>query len=95
MEMTYSRGHENNTHQRTGDKTTRGLRPLEHRQNIKVLTQAARLKRLRSLPMNLRMCRPPKGRFDGSSLQMRPCDTVQMTREHLPQHCAECPEVTG
>ena len=44
-----------------------GLQPLEDRQEIKVLTQAAKFKRLQDHPMRERMNQPTRGRLKRSN----------------------------
>ena len=46
-------------------ETVTGLQPLEDRQEIKVLTQAAKFKRLQDHPMHERMNQPTRGRLKG------------------------------
>ena len=45
-----------------------GLQSLEDRRDTKILTQAAKFKRLENHPMNSRMSRPTKARLKRSSL---------------------------
>ena len=51
----------------TALETATGLQPLDDRKNIKVLTQAAKFKRLQNHPMHERMNMPTKGRLKRSS----------------------------
>ena len=48
-------------------ETVAGLQPLEDRQEIKVLTQAAKFKRLQDHPMHERMNQPTRGRLKRSN----------------------------
>ena len=48
-------------------ETVTGLQPLEDRQEIKVLTQAAKFKRLQDHPMHERMNQPTRGRLKMSN----------------------------
>ena len=48
-------------------ETVTGLQPLEDRQEIKVLTQAAKFKRLQDHPMHERMNQPTRGRLKRSN----------------------------
>ena len=48
-------------------ETITGLQPLEDRQEIKVLTQAAKLKRLQDHPVHERMNQPTRGRLKRSN----------------------------
>ena len=48
-------------------ETVTGLRPVEDRQETKVLTQAAKFKRLRNHPMHGRMDQPKRGKLKLSS----------------------------
>ena len=48
-------------------ETVTGLQPLEDRQEIKILTQAAKFKRLQDHPMHERMNQPTRGRLQRSS----------------------------
>ena len=48
-------------------ETVTGLQPLEDRQEIKVLTQAAKFKRLQDHPMHERMNQPRRGRLNRSN----------------------------
>ena len=48
-------------------ETVTGLQPLEDRQKIKVLTQAAKFKRLQDHPMHERMNQPMRGRLKRSN----------------------------
>ena len=49
-------------------ETVTGLQPLEDRQEIKILTQAAKFKRLQDHPMHERMNQPTRGRLKRSNL---------------------------
>ena len=48
-------------------ETVTGLQPLEDRQEIKVLTRAAKFKRLQDHPMHQRMNQPTRGRLKSSN----------------------------
>ena len=48
-------------------ETVTGLQPLEDRQEIKILTQAAKFKRLQDHPMHERMNQPARGRLKRSN----------------------------
>ena len=48
-------------------ETGTGLQPLEDRQEIKILTQAAKFKRLQDHPMHERTNQPTRGRLERSN----------------------------
>ena len=63
-------------------ETVTGLQPLEDRQEIKILTQAAKFKRLQDHPMHERMNQPTSGRLNRSNFLQR-----SRILEHLLQRC--------
>lgn len=76
-------------------ETVTGLHSMEDRRDIKVMTQAAKYKRLESHPMNNRMKKPTKGRLKRSSFihesrirERRNPELLEHTASPLPKNTA-------
>ena len=67
-------------------ETVTGLQPLEDRQEIKILTQAAKFKRLQDHPMHERMNQPTRGRLKRSNFLQH--SRILERRNHMPKPIA-------
>jgi hypothetical protein len=74
-------------------ETVTGLQPLQDRRDTKLLTQAAKFKRLRDHPMNDRLSQPTKGRLKRGSFvhQSRVLERQhQDIMDHVPKEIPRC-----
>ena len=69
-------------------KTAIGLQPLENRQEVKVLTQTVKFKRLQEHPMHERMNQPTRGRLKSSDF-LQHSRNLERRNSELQDHMPE------